>query len=102
MNQDFPKVEMTLKRWVIAAVAAAIGLWALLDNGLTGLISVGLLGLLVLASLRLGRSGRGKGWNRTAPFNPPGAGPTDDEWIHDATYNFYAGNSFHRFFHKDS
>lgn len=71
MNQDFPKVEMTFKRWVIAAVAAAIGWWALLDNGLTGLLSVGLLGLLVLASLRLGRADhRGKGLNdEFGPFD---------------------------------
>ena len=92
--QDYPGAGVTFKRWVIAAVAAAIGLWALLDNGLTGLISVGLLGLLVLASLRLGRAKRRRGKGLDT-FNPPGAGPTDRQKLCDPAYNLYSWNIFH-------
>lgn len=97
MNRTVSRAGATIYKGVAIAWLAAVALWVLARHGTDGLLGAAILFLVALASLRLG--GR-ETPRRKTEFDPPRFGPTDDEWHYDPTYNAYAGNCFHKYFHR--
>ena len=79
------------KAFVIIWLAGVV-LWALLDNGLTSVLSVGLLLLVLYVSVRLG------GWNtsrRNTECDTPHFGPTNKEIDLDPMFKMFSHNVHH-------
>jgi hypothetical protein len=94
MNSTVSRVGTTIRKGFVIAWLAGVGLWALADNKLEGVLSIALLVLVLYVSARLGGWSKSHHEDEIDPLRP-----TDDEWHYDPTYNAYAGNSFHKHYH---
>lgn len=92
MNSTVSRVGTTIRKGFVIAWLAGVGLWALADNKLEGVLSIALLVLVLYVSARLG------GWDasrRDTQFNLPRFGPTEKDVDLDPLFKMFSHNIHH-------
>ena len=93
MNSTVSRVGTTIRKGFVIAWLAGVGLWALADNKLEGVLSIALLVLVLYVSARLG------GWDAIPagiPVRPTAFGPTDEDVGLDPLFNMLTHNIHHK------